>query len=122
MEYTFRRNLYGEAEAELSSEQQTFGLWLSEDMLMPSRVTELLEQLTHLLNNSAQPFQFESSHYILEVDRSSVELHAKQSDEVNITNEMTEYDNDFQLCEDNHYAHCGPEDFYALLSSWAHYI
>ena len=122
MEYTFRRSLYGEAEAQLSSEQQAFGLWLSEDMLMPSSVAALLEQLNGLLHNNAQPFQFQSNHYILDIDRSSVELRSKHSENECVIKELAEYDDDFQLSDDNHRAHCGPEDFYALLKSWASYI
>lgn len=126
MEYTFRRNLYGEAEAKLSVEQHAFGLWLSEDMQQLNRVNKLIEKLDALLRNDTTSFIFRSEGFFIDVDRSSIELHSNNNhDELenmdDFSGKVEDYD-EFQLSDDNHHAHCGPEDFLALLQSWSSYI
>lgn len=126
MEYTFRRNLYGEAEATLSIEQQAFGLWLSEDMHQPQQVQDLLKKLAEMLKHPRQAFTYNTEQFHLDIDHSSVELHANnRSDALEQMDDFSAQSEDhdqFQLSDDNHHAHCGPEDFYALLQAWAGFL
>lgn len=118
--------MFGEPEANVSIEQHAFGLWLSEDMGCVKNTQKLIEKVEALLKKNAPAFTFNSAQYVITIDRDSVELQSNnRSDDlesIDAFSDVVESDDEFQLSDDNHCAHCGPEDFYALLQSWESYL
>lgn len=118
MDYTFKRDLYGQYLAEFSMGHEAFGHWLTEELgSNQTKIGELLIKLEQLSQRSAHEHSVPGREFTLEMDQSGIEVRAALFDDANneistaAPEELNHYDQESHAC-------CGLDDFRQLLQAW----
>ena len=118
MEYQFRRDLFGRADATFSMGHEAMGSWLLEETgTRLSKISELLSIIASLKDRQRWEYIHEGEQFNLTLTRDSAEVRAALLD-----TDMMPDDSDLDYYDDESACHCGLDDFQEMLIAWRQFI
>lgn len=134
MDYTFRRDVLGEPEVQMSMGCEALAQWLSTEISTnQSAITQLFVAIDKIENKQTWEQSIESQDFFVTLAPDGIEVRSKLFTDESIAfddfsdeaPDLLEDDSDTQSYEDYNselYTQYGLEDFKALLSSWKNFI
>ncbi|WP_461535412.1 YacL family protein [Spongorhabdus nitratireducens] len=118
MEYQFRRDLFGRADATFSMGHEAIGSWLLEEVgTRQSKISELLNVIANLKEGQGWESIHEGEQFNLTLTRDSAEVRADLLD-----TDMLPDDSELDYYDDESCSHCGLDDFQEMLIAWRQFI
>ncbi|ROS01945.1 hypothetical protein EDC56_2394 [Sinobacterium caligoides] len=117
MDYSFKKDFYGQYSIELPSEQQAFGPWLTEE-IGTNRATldKIIAATQQLLNKCGWDYHHPGVNLRLTLNREQASI--RSGDDLG----QDDVEDGMSYCDNLHSADCGLEDFALLIQAWRAFI
>lgn len=117
MDYEFKQDIYGQANATFSMGHEAIARWFSDELKTQQSVESLLDIISQIETGARFQYQSQGQEFELSLNKIEVEVSALTDDSV-----FDEIPEETERYHDEAYSQCGLQDFKLALISWGEFL